>query len=691
MPERVGGTSKKKKKSGLRRFGGYMERQAHNLEDIATGFPPGIVQLAHAIDAALPKSPIPGVDESHRRWYGDDRGPIKEIGKAMLEQTKEDLRHPLRNLPSTALTVAGLLAPVYGTAARASTGLSAASKGAGLKGSVKAAARPKPATRKLKGIKQPTPAVGAGRYKAGGQWVEKAPRKTGRKEYELTANRNPVVRGIRRVTLDPLYERSAAKATKNAANPTLIEDARVVKHGSKEYKNLLGEAKTERGIVRKLRAAGVDAVQRGDRIQVINKAALAAKQPRGGGYAKFVERRTTDQRKRYADQLRQATEPTERGITPDNPLRNVTRAPLDLMRLSMYVRPRYYVQNIGGTAALLAHAGVGAGDVKAVREIAKSDPELYQMLVAAGGETGTSIISAGSRGGGRLGRTQQRAANLANRPEAHMRTVAIYKAAKDFGITDPAELKAVLSKPESNKAQLIMQRGNESVVDYSRYGGSSYFGKREADFVHSGIPMFYPMTKGFTRYAGKFPTEHPTQAGLIAALGQQGKEYQEEGIGGQPQPWFPYITPIGKDKTQNLQNIYPFSPGTDVVRQAAQMSAGSLRHPTLNLLQQLGPTMELLTGAITGRQLATGFEYDKDTLDTYGPLLTALGDTAASVVPFSEFVHPRASAAFGTPSIEDRLKLWAAGPGFVQRKTKMSKVRQPKKRPKRRKKSGSPF
>lgn len=670
-----------------RKSTGFGRKIGRNLEDIVTGFPTGVVATAEAIDRALPRSPIPGVDDKHKR----DATQIKNIGKMTLKQMQEDLRHPLRNPVSTALTVAGILSLGTGAAARGAAGVSAASKGAGLRGAAKAAARPKPAVRTLRGIQKPAPVTG-GRYKsASGKWVEKAPPRTGRKDYKLVANKNPLVRGARKITLDKLYERSAAKAAKNAKNPRLIEGAKVLKHGSKEYEKVIGNARTTAGILRKASMAGYAAIQRGDRIQPVNKAVLHPKQPRGGGYARFVERRTVDQRERYAKQLRSAINPPDDKPVVNSLPRNLVRTPLDLMRLSMYVRPRYYVQNLGGTATLLAHMGASAGDVRAVRQIAKSDPELYRMMIGAGGETATSSISFGTTGGGVIGRTQQKAAHIANRPEAHMRTVAVYKAAKDFGIESPAQLKAILSKPDSNKAQLIMQRANEAVVDYSRVGGSSNFGKMEEGFVRSGLPIFYPMTKGFTRYAGRFPSEHPAQAGVLAALGQQGKELQRQGIGGEPQPWFPYITPTGPDSTINLQNIYAFSPGADVIRQAAQALPTAERHPTLNLLQQLGPFVEFVTGGTSGRQLATGFEYDEDTLSQRGSLLTALSDTANSVIPFADLVRPRSSAAFGSPSPEERFRLWALGPGFVERKTDMSRVRQPNKGKRRRKKTNSGY
>lgn len=676
--------NKRKKKEGLLQRAmhaqdKFVRNALRDAEDIVTGVPSGIVAISHALDQALPASPIPKVDEDKfGRKHKRDSKQIKIIAKAIAEQTKEDLRHPLRNPVSTALTLGGIASLGTGTVARGAAGAGALSRGAGLKAAAKAAARPKPPVRTLRSIQKPTPVTGD-RYKMMGKWIEKKPQKTGRKDYKLVANPNPLVRGARKITLDPLYERSAAKAAKNAANPRLVDNAKILEHGSKEYKKVTGEARTALGALRKARAAGYDAVRRGDRIQVVNKKALHPNQPMGGGYARMVERRTVDQRQRYAKQLREATNPTEERAVSRNLPRDLWRAPLDLMRMGMYIRPRYYVQNLGGTTALLAHQGVSAGDVKAVAAIRKSDPELYKLLVAAGGETGTSSISFGGHSSGAIGRAQSRMSNLANRPEAHMRTFAIYKAAKDFGLEDPATLKRVLSKPDSNEAQLIMQRGNEAVVDYSRYGGSGNLGQMEKSFVHSGIPIFYPMTKGFSRYLGRFPTQHPAQAGLLAQLGQEGKDFQRDNLGGEPQPWFPYITPGDEGTTQNLQNIYPYSPGADVLRQFAQTLPGAQRHPTLNLLQQLGPTGEFVGGALSGRQVATGFEYDEDTLDKYGSLLTALGDTVHSVAPFADLVSPRTSAAFGTPDLEERLKLWAVGPGFVKRKTNYSKVRQPKK------------
>lgn len=620
--------NKKKKRSRLSRFASGVEdfdkRFARGAEDAVTGFPTGVVSLARALDTALPKSFIPGVDEGHRQSYE----PIKKIGAGMLEQTKQDIRHPLRDPFSTTLSLLGLASFGVGASARVTSGVSKVAKTGSLKAGAKAAARPRPATRKIKTIKRPASAQKKIYTSPSGkkitQTVHVAPKQ---RELEVEANPNPLVRGARKITLDPLYDRSRLKAEADFDNP------------------------------------------------------------RAGRYARMVERRTMDQRNRYAENIEDTLNKRAPAPLKPDPIKDAARLPMDLMRLSMYTRPRYYIQNLGGTAQLAAHMGVSPGDVKKVREIAKTRPELYQLMRAAGGETGTKAVAMGT-GSGRVGKAARWAGEKANLPESHMRTVGVFKAAKDYGLDDLDELERVLRNPHSNEAQLIMSRANEALVDYGRVGGTGTIGRGEKKFVDSGLPIFYPMFKGFTRYAGRFPTQHPYQSMGIEALGEEGKETQRKNLGGEPQPWFPYISPVDGNKTLNLQNLYGFSPGMDVARQGAQALPGAQRHPTLNLLQALGPLAELGVGAVSGRQLATGFEYDEDTLDKYGSFATALGDTAKSVVPGMEYLGAvpgleslqRSSAAYGEPSLEKSLMLALLGPGLVRRETNYKKVIQPKKK-----------
>lgn len=634
MPVKIERKAKPKKKGVLSRLvrasrsipGDFLR----GAEDAATGFPTGVVALAHALDQALPSSPIPGIDEGHRQSYK----PIKKIGSQIVKQTKEDLRHPLRDPFSTTLSLLGIASLGSGSALRAGSAVSKLKSTGSVKQAAKAAARPRPKTRKFKLANKATDKPRMIYGKPGTKPTRGFYFQPG-KDVEVEANPNPLVRGARKITIDPLYRRSLKKADEDA---------------------------------------------------------LLGKKSRGGAYARAISRRTEDQRTRYAENVRNARTPKDIDLAPNDPVKNVIRAPMDAMRLSMYTRPRYYIQNLGGTAQLMAHAGVSLGDVKAVRNIAKTDPELYKLMLAAGGETGVRAMANVTTGGGSLGRVSRRAAELANKPEANMRTMGIWKAAKDYGVTSPEELKAILRNPESDQAQLIMARGNESLVDYGRVGGSGPVGQAEKRFVQSGLPIFYPMMKGFTRYGARFPAQHPVQAAAMAQLGQAGKEIQREGIGGEPQPWFPYITPLPGGKTQNLQNIYTFSPGTDIARQTGQALPGASLRPTLNLLQMLGPAPEFAYGAASGRQLATGFEYDKDDLDWGGAIGAATKDLLQTVTPGMDLLAPRSSAAYGEPSLQDRLMLALVGPGLYPRKTDFGKIRQPKKKkPGRKRRRNSRF
>lgn len=398
---------------------------------------------------------------------------------------------------------------------------------------------------------------------------------------------------------------------------------------------------------------------------------------RQGRYARAIERRENDKRTRYIKQSKGEVLDVDKPVQDMNVAREIWTAPSNAMRLTMMARPRYIAQNIAGTAGMMA-SRFGGNVVKHAKDVAKirkADPETYAWASRTMGESGASSIATGAVGP--LSGAAHWAAARANLPENTMRITALKAIAEENGVT-LAQLRKM--NPESNKWQRIVAEANDVVVDYSRIGGNSRAGQWESSFARSGIPIFYPMTKGFTRYAGRYPLEHSAQSAALAQVGKVGSEEQLEQFGGPLPPWSPYLIPTSEGMTKNPQNIMPFSPGMDIARQLAQATRKGTNWPTLSLAQNVSPSVELAYGAITGRGFATGFPLEgvEDTskaeaaLREQMPQMTPGYDLAAML----GMAEAQTGKAYESPSREDLFRMWALGPALHERRTKYDVLRQ---------------
>jgi hypothetical protein len=553
-------------------------------QEAARGLPTGIKMNAKAL-AALSQ--------------GDPR-PFGKMGKQMARQTATDIRHPLRDPFSTFLTALALASAGGGASAR----VAAAGKTLGKTGSaskaLKAGAKKPVYTRKFKGVRAPE----AERKGPASLRKYQTPR-----TYEVKASPNPLVRGARKATLDPIYKASRARAE-----------------------------------------AG----------------------KKGGGYSKKIETRTREERTRFAKQAR-APEPggakaTGKAIGPE-----VLQAPMNLLRMGMVMRPRYFAQNLSSSGLMLALQQGPHGLVKSAKtskRIRKEDPAVAAHVRSAMGDPAQASGMIESTGP--LSGVAQKMAHYANAPESRLREQAFYAAARKHGLTKTGDIKKLLANPTSNKFHQIARDANDAMGDYSRLG------KGERAFMRTGIPIFYPMFKALSRYGAQFPFEHSMSASIANQIGQEGFDQQQEDFGGELPPWSPYLTKFGDDETSNFQNVHPFSPAADIAEAIGGITTPGGGNPTRSLLQYTGPAPELLYGALTGNQLQTGWPM-KGIDDGMTPLEAALRDfmptlPGADLAAMAGLMEPRTTKAYGKPTFEEQLMLWLLGPGFP-RKTNMRELK----------------
>jgi hypothetical protein len=589
------------------------------------------------------------------------------MGKQIARQTATDVRHPLRDPFSTFLTALALASAGGGASARAA----AAGKTLGKTGNVGKALKA--------GAKKPV-------YK---RTFAGTPSKPGRipPRYTVEANPNPIARGGRKAFLDTPYKISKSRGEKSM-KARFDSDAKQIRTLSKQIQ--AGRV-ADKAVARK-KLTGM----RGDlrkQMEEINKTEKAIASSGPGRYARGVEAREKFSRKRFEKQEKAAT---PEGPAPpkfklkDSP-KNVKKAigeadladlwhmPMNAVRGGMVTRPRYLVQNLPQTAAmLLADQGpLGiAKSVKTAKGLRKTDPDLPPRVRATLGDPGQGSAAIGTKGLGET--TVRRLAHIMNIPESKLRELSFYGKARKYDLSDPKAIRKALDNPKSNQFQMAAKGSTDAVGDYSRIGGPGKLGKAEAAFMKSGIPIFYPMWKALARYGAQFPTQHPIQASILNQIGQEGFEQQEEAFGGLLPPWSPYLIRTGKDETSNPQNVHPFSPAADITEALAGALTPGGPNPTRSIGQYLGPAPELFWGAATGQQIQTGWPL-KGVDDGMTPLEAALRDflpslPGADAAAMAGLIEPRTTKAYGKPSFEEQFLMWLLGPAFP-RKTNMRELK----------------
>jgi hypothetical protein len=90
-------------------------------------------------------------------------------------------------------------------------------------------------------------------------------------------------------------------------------------------------------------------------------------------------------------------------------------------------------------------------------------------------------------------------------------------------------------------------RANKAIIDYGDLTPV------EQSIIRR-IVFFYPWLKGSTKYAGHFLAEHPFQAGAIGALGQNGQQFSQQGLGNVPSWAEGYFKVGGSDRFPLIVN-----------------------------------------------------------------------------------------------------------------------------------------
>jgi hypothetical protein len=348
----------------------------------------------------------------------------------------------------------------------------------------------------------------------------------------------------------------------------------------------------------------------------------------------------------------------------------------------MYMDPKYTIQNMIGTGQLLAQQGGRVvSNSRNARKLAKDFPEAWETVKHMSGQTGAQAISYGARGP--LTGAVQKLGEIAGKPEAYSRPTAIIEemtrtlgaGGRKVTAADLAKFAQTANKEGISALQGAQRRSLDEVIDYNRLG------KAERAFMKSQIPIFYPMTKGFARYAGQYPTKHSIQSAAASQIGQQGDAEQKRGFGGvDPPPWAPYAMRTGDNTIKNPQNSYTFSPGMDIARQLGQAFVPGEGIPGLNIGQQAGPLPSLAVNAFLGYDLPTAYPHrgEEEGKSAFGD---AMREFLSNTLPGMDYVKAAGYNPFNVPasktfkpmSLQEQALFNIFSPTLVDRQTNMPK------------------
>lgn len=390
-----------------------------------------------------------------------------------------------------------------------------------------------------------------------------------------------------------------------------------------------------------------------------------------------VRRKITQERVLAPKNIRmgaQATTPADLNVAE-----KIMSYPMGALRVAMWLRPRYYIQNLLQTGQMLGTSPIAsARSARLAGDLFKNHRDVYNMVRAVTGEAQAGALAAGtSRGrvatgvgqriekagglipdkkGIRIARkgiqgfgsqAQQRGlqgamGHMANIPESHARAISVLNELRrhhentgSMSALTPAHVQRYLGNVRRSGVispeHLPLRRSVEEVGDFGRIFGKKMInpksrGMSEREFMATQIPIFYPMFKALTRYGVRFPSEHAIASASGLALGKQGKKEQKRLLG--PLPfWGQYLIPksAGNPNAKrspnqavfNPSNIYNLQPATDVARQGAEMFREGSPVPGLSFLQESGPSPGLLYGLMTGKDIQTGYPIKPFSKQTY--------------------------------------------------------------------------
>jgi hypothetical protein len=325
----------------------------------------------------------------------------------------------------------------------------------------------------------------------------------------------------------------------------------------------------------------------------------------------------------------------------------------DLVRAgAIYLRPAYLPNNwVGNTFMNMAHQGV-----LAPVNLAKSlvvDKYIGKQYTAAMdkvmGQNAAEVVTA-PRGRGYVASiTQPVAHSMGMVADQPFRRAAFLHEARRAGYSKLSDVQKLFDRATSTGAArdqalrdiaTIGRRAQEEIVKFGEMNPTERSIVRNLIFVYSWV-------RGASRYAARFPLQHPIQANAYQHLAQDvGNPWLAKNMGGEPF-FMAGSIPVGHDKNGNPIVINPFSLnplGTAVdVARAAVGTAKVIRHPKSfnkfvdsDIAQLTNPLIQAYLTARGGGK----------------PVGTQLKQTIAPLRLIHDLQHPGTGSIYPTSRIE---------------------------------------
>jgi hypothetical protein len=247
---------------------------------------------------------------------------------------------------------------------------------------------------------------------------------------------------------------------------------------------------------------------------------------------------------------------------------------------AIYLRPAYLPNNWAGNAFMnAAHQGV-----LAPANLAKSfvldkhlGPRYLKVIDKGMGENAASILRDPRAGGYVQSITDPIVRSMGAAADMPFRRAAWLHEARRAGYSKLSDVRELMDRAASGTDQGayremadISRKAQEEIVKFGQMSDTERKIIQHIVFVYSWI-------RGATRYAARFPLQHPIQSAVYQHLAKDvGNPYVTKNLGGVPS-FMHGVVPVGRDKNGNPILINPFALnplGTAV--QAGQALGGTL-------------------------------------------------------------------------------------------------------------------
>ena len=220
----------------------------------------------------------------------------------------------------------------------------------------------------------------------------------------------------------------------------------------------------------------------------------------------------------------------------------------------LYLKPAYIAPNLLSNLTMnFVQQGFAApvNLARAARLWAKADPETVNYVLANMGHGKLSVLDAEA---GVAAKAAHAAAGFWQKPVDVLPRLAsfLYEARRDE-ITNATQLKQLFTDPAlADKLSQIRLRANQEMIDF---GDLSPIERA----IVSRVVFFYPWVKGSAKWLGRYPVEHPVQAGSLGQLGRIGQQAQQNALGSQIPSWALPLIPVGTGPHGLPQTYDPFT------------------------------------------------------------------------------------------------------------------------------------